>query len=122
MGTPYRSIGVIIFKNLIYAAITSNLFLRIDNTVLKALESGNNILINILNDFISLYNLSAVEISLYCFFKQRLTAVGRIINNNILKIFIYLILMLMQSKPLIRNKNLLLMKFLAALINTRNTV
>ena len=89
MGTPHRGTGVITSKGLVYAAIASNPSLRIDDTVLKALESGNDVFINVLNEFILLCNSPAVNIFLYCFFEQRPTAVGRIIGNNILEVFFY---------------------------------
>ena len=44
-----------------YAAIASNPFLRVDEIILKVLESGNDMLMNILNEFILLYNSPTVE-------------------------------------------------------------
>jgi hypothetical protein len=97
LGTPHRGTGAITSKGLVYAAIASNPSLRIDDTVLKALESGNDMLMDILNEFILLCNSPAVEMSLCCFFEQRSTAVGKIIGNYILEVFLYLILIPIQA-------------------------
>lgn len=74
-------------KGLVYAAIASDPSLRVNDTVLRALEYGNDILIDVLYEFTSLCNAPGVDISLCCFFQQRPTKVGRIIGNNHLKVF-----------------------------------
>jgi hypothetical protein len=71
---------------LVYAAIASDPSLQVDNTVLRALIYGNDILMDVLNEFISLCNAPGVSISLCCFFEQRSTKVGRIIGNNRLEV------------------------------------
>ena len=73
-------------KGLVYAAIASDPSLQVDDTVLRALMYGNDILMDVLNEFISLCNAPGVDISLCCFFEQRPTKVGRIIGNNHLEV------------------------------------
>jgi hypothetical protein len=121
MGTPHRGTGTITSKKLVYAAITSTSSLRIEDTILKALESGNNIFIDVLNNFILLYNSPDVQMLLCCFFEQRSTAISRIIGNSLFRVFISLILVLVQESSLICHKNSLLIKFPAVLTGTRNT-
>ena len=73
-------------KGLVYAAIASDPSLKVDDTVLRALVYGNDILKDVFNEFISLCNAPDVGISLCCFFEQRPTKVGRIIGNNHLEV------------------------------------
>ena len=97
MGTPHRGTGAITSNGLVYAAIASNPSLRVEDSVLKALESDNDLLMVVFDDFISLCNSREVEMSLCCFFEQRSTAVGKIIGNYILEVFLYLILIPIQA-------------------------
>jgi uncharacterized membrane protein YcfT len=87
IGTPHRGTGSVTSKGLVYAAIASDPSLHVDDTVLRALIYGNDILMDVLNEFISLCNALGVEISLCCFFEQQLTKVGRIIGKNHLEVF-----------------------------------
>jgi hypothetical protein len=86
MGTPHRGTGSITSTGLLYAAIASDPSLRVDGTVLKALEGGNDISMDVLDEFMSICNAPTVEMSLCCFFEQRPTSVGRVIGNEKLKV------------------------------------
>ena len=86
MGTPHRGTGSITSNGLLYAAIASDPSLRVDGTVLKALEYGNDVLMDVLNEFISMCNEPSLAISLCCFFEQRPTSVGRVIGNKKLEV------------------------------------
>ena len=86
MGTPHRGTGSITSKGLLYAAIASDPTLRVDGTVLKALEYGNDVLMDVLNEFISICNAPTIAMSICCFFEQRPTSVGRVIGNKMLEV------------------------------------
>ena len=107
-------------QGLVYVAIASDPSLHVDDTVLRALIYGNDILMDVLKEFISLCNAPGVDISLCCFFEQRPTKVGRIIGNNHLEVF--------TSEPvnvkssLTGHRNSWSMKFRAALMVTLNMV
>ena len=86
LGTPHRGTGSITSKGLLYAAIASDPSVRTDDNVLKALENGNDVLMDTLNDFISLCNAPVVAMSLCCFFEQQVTRVGKIIGKDFLEV------------------------------------
>ena len=87
MGTPHRGTGSITSSGLLYAAIASDPSLRVDGTVLKALEYGNDVLMDVLDEFICLCNALTPGMSLCCFFEQRRTCVGRVIGNMELEVW-----------------------------------
>jgi hypothetical protein len=73
-------------RGLVYAAIASDPSLKVDDTVLRALVYGNDVLMDVMDEFVSLCNAPGVGISLCCFFEQRSTKVGRIIGSNHLEV------------------------------------
>ena len=88
MGTPHRGTGPITSTGLFYTLVASHPDLQVDRTVLKTLEYGNELITKVFDEFVSICNSPAVKISLCCLFEQRLTAVGRVIGNNNLKVLI----------------------------------
>ena len=88
MGTPHRGTGAITSKGLVYAAIASNPFLQVDNTVLRALEAGNDVLMDVFGEFMFICNSRKAGMSLCCFFEQRSSAVGKVIGNSHLEVSI----------------------------------
>ena len=84
LGTPHQGTGSITSKGLLYAAIASHPSLRVTGAVLEILEHGNRYLMDILNEFVTLCNNTTI--SLFCFFEQRSTHVGRVINNRHLEV------------------------------------
>jgi len=88
MGTPHRGTGSATSKGLVFAAVASDPSLQVDDTVLRALICGNDVLMDVLDEFISLCNAPGAGISLFCFFEQRPTKVGRIIGSNHLEVFV----------------------------------
>jgi hypothetical protein len=120
MGTPHRGTGSITSNGLVYAAIASDPSLQVDDTVLKALMYGNDTLMDVSNEFVSLCNAPGAAISLCCFFEQRPTKVGRIIGNSNLQVFTSEPVSMKLSLTSYRNSSL--MKFRAALTDTLSMV
>ena len=97
MGTPHRGTGTITSKGLVLAAIASDPSLHVDDTVLRALEAGNDVLMDMLYEFISLCNSPKVCLSLCCFFEQRSSRVGKVIGNRYLKVLVFSFVKLRQQ-------------------------
>ncbi len=86
MGTPHRGTGEITSKGKMLVAIASHASLRVNDTVLRALEYGNDILMDILNEFVSICQAPGVDISLFCFFEQRITNIGKLVGDQVIEV------------------------------------
>ena len=86
MGTPHHGTRSFDSQSSLYTAIASNPSVHVENSVLKALEYGNDILMDVLNEFVALCISPEHKLSLFCFFEQRSTVIGKIIGDESLKV------------------------------------
>lgn len=76
MGTPHRGTGSIESQGVLRAAVASNnTIVRTDGTILRALRSSDDTLMDVVSELTQLCNLSALAVPILCFYEQRSTLV-----------------------------------------------
>ena len=84
LGTPHHGTGEITSSGLMYKAIASAPSLHVEGAVLKNIEKGSEVLTSIHSEFMILCNRNDFKIC--CFFEQKITDVGVIINQAGLRV------------------------------------
>jgi hypothetical protein len=83
MGTPHHGTGQITSQGLMYKAIAEQL--DVEDSVLRALSSGDEALGDALSEFMRLVNVPTARVQICCFFEQKQTMVGKEFDDNSLK-------------------------------------
>jgi len=84
MGTPHHGTGSITSQGLMYSVIAEGM--HVEDSVLKALSTGDEALGDALKEFMRLVNVQTARIQICCFFEQKQTSVGTIIDDASLKV------------------------------------
>jgi hypothetical protein len=84
MGTPNRGTGPITSQGLMYKVIAEQM--EVEDSVLRALSSGDEDLAETLSEFMRLVNVPTARIQISCFFEQKQTIVGKELGDNSLRV------------------------------------
>jgi hypothetical protein len=82
LSTPHRGTGPQTSKGLVLAAIAANL--QVEPKILEVLVYENDVLMEVLDDFITTCKAHNKPIS--CFFEQKISNVGKVISGNNIKV------------------------------------
>ena len=105
LGTPNRGAGTIISKTMIDAVVKTVPGIRLQPNVLKCLEIGNDVLLVVVSDFTRLCKTPGSTVSVFCFYEQRPTVVGKIIGDTSLEVMMQVSIM-NGIRILIQNRSL----------------
>ena len=84
MGTPHRGTGNLTSNGLLCAALQDKPDLCVDDTILQAIKTGSEVTTDLLHEISMLSHASGI--SLFCFFEQQPTKVGKIIGKPDLEV------------------------------------
>jgi hypothetical protein len=86
LGTPHRGTGEALHsQGRVYQAVVRAQY-ETQEHILQTLEPGNDTLVDVVNTFTRSVNVILPKIEIFCFYEQKPTAVGRVVEDNDIKV------------------------------------
>jgi hypothetical protein len=83
LGTPNHGTGHTMSTHLLLATIAADPNLQVEGQVLEVLKYGNDVLVDTVNEFVSIARNHLIMIS--CFFEQKSTNIDKLIGNEVIQ-------------------------------------